>query len=154
MNTRILADDYKIVQGKALCETAMSGVTSYPASGAFVDTRGFDLVHIVAHWGTIDASDTPALELKCSDAINGTLDQIDASLKFTANVTDDDGRYTTWTIETRKLPASHYFLALATSGTLTNGSYVDVTFLLLGRSMPVTQATTALPAANQFTWVG
>jgi hypothetical protein len=150
MNTRIFADDVKLVQGTALCETALSGVSALPASGSFVDTRGHDVVHIIAHLGTLNASDTPTLEPKCSDAVDGTLDQIDASLACTPNVTDDDGDFIVWTIETKKLPASHYFLAVAVSGTVTNGSYVDVIFALPGRSLPVAQPN----VSDEYTWVG
>lgn len=150
MNTRILADDYMLVAGTALCETALSGVTSLPASGAFVDTTGYDLVHIVCHLGTIHASDTPVLELKCAEGISGTLDVIDSSLAHTCNVTTDDGKFITWTIDTRRLPVDHPFLAVATSGTLTNGSYADVIFILGARSLPVTQGA----SAGAYTWVG
>ena len=70
-------------------------------------------------------------------------------------MTNDDGQFVTWTIETATLPADHHFVALALSGTLTNGSYADVLFLLEGRHRPVTQDTTnQLPTAHQYSWVG
>lgn len=150
MNTRIFADDYRLVAGAADFEAGMSGLTSYPASGSFVNTAGVDLVHVIAHLGTLNAADSPVLELKCSDANNGTLDQLDSSLAHTCNVTSDDGKFITWTVETKKLPADHPYLAVALSGTLTNGSYVDVIFILGDRSLPVTQGA----SAGGYTWVG
>jgi len=142
------AERLKVVLGSGKPETAMSGVAAYPASGSFVDVSGFEVAHIVAHLGALHASDTPTLTPKCSDAANGTLDVIDASLAHTCNVTDDDGKVLIWSIEVRKLPEDHHFLALATSGTLTNGSYVDVLFVLEGGAEPVTQPSTVAAAFN------
>lgn len=150
----ILAKNVKVALGSAKPETAMSGVAAYPASGSFVDVSGFEYVHIVAHLGTLHASDTPTLEPKCSDAANGTLDQISSTLIHTCDVTNDDGQFVVWTIQVDTLPADHHFLSVATGGTLTNGSYIDVIFLLAGaREMPVTQAA-ALPSAHQYVWAG
>ena len=153
MNTRILADDYKIVKGNALAETALSGVSALPASGSYIDTRGHDLVHIIAHLGTVHASDAPVFEPKAADAADGTLDQLDSDLAHTV-AADDDGEFVVWTLETRKLPEDHPFVALAVSGTVANGSYVDVTFLLAGRSLPVAQDTSQLPDASTYAYVG
>lgn len=155
MASKLLAKNVKVALGSGKPETAMSGVAAYPASGAFVDVSGFEYVHILAHLGTLHTSDTPVLTPKCSDAVGGTLDVIDSSLAHTCNVTTDDGLFVVWTIAVENLPADHHFLALATSGTLTNGSYIDVVFLLDGaRTLPVSQAATALPSANQYSWVG
>lgn len=133
------AERFKVALGSAKPETAMSGVAAYPASGSYVDVSGFEVVHIVAHLGTLHASDTPVLTPKCSDSVSGTLDVIDSSLAHTCDVTNDDGDVLVWSIEVRKLPEDHHFLALATSGTLTNGSYIDVLFFLEKGSEPVTQ---------------
>jgi hypothetical protein len=151
----ILAKNVKVALGSAKPETAMSGVAAYPASGSFVDVSGFEYVHILAHLGTLHTSDTPVLTPKCSDAVGGTLDVIDSSLAHTPDPDGDDGECVVWTIQVDTLPADHHFLALATSGTLTNGSYIDVVFLLAGaREMPVTQTTAVLPTASQYVWVG
>lgn len=146
-----LAEKMKVVLGSAKPETAMSGVAAYPASGAFVDVSGYEFAHIVAHLGTLHASDTPTLTPKCSDSVSGTLDVIDSSLAYECNVTDDDGDVLMWSIEVRKLPLDHHFLALATSGTLTNGSYIDVLFFLENGSQPVTQPSTVV---SQIEWMG
>ena len=98
------SERFKVVRGSAKPETAMSGMAAYPASGAFVDVTGYEFVHVIAHLGTVHASDTPVLTVKCSDAINGTLDVIDASLAHTVDVTNDDGKDLIWSIEVRKLP--------------------------------------------------
>jgi hypothetical protein len=141
----------KVVRGSGKPETAMSGVAAYPASGSYVDVSGYEFVHIIAHLGTLHASDTPVLEPKCSDAANGTLDVISATLAHTCDVTNDDGDDVVWSIQVNKLPLDHHFLALAISGTLTNGSYVDVTFLLEGGAQPVTQPATS---AATYAWLG
>lgn len=145
-----LSERMKVVLGSAKPETAMSGVAAYPASGSYVDVSGYEYVHIISHLGTLHASDTPTLEPKCSDANNGTLDSISASaLTHTCDVTNDDGDVVMWSIEVRKLPLDHHFVALATGGTLTNGSYIDVLFLLENGGQPVTQPTT-VPASYNY----
>ncbi len=143
-----LSERMKVALGSAKPETAMSGVAAYPASGSFVDVSGFEVAHIVAHLGAVHGSDTPTLTPKCSDAVGGTLDVIDAALLHTVDVTNDDGDVLVWSIEVRKLPLDHHFLALATGGTLTNGSYIDVLFLLEGGAQPVTQPATVAAAFN------
>jgi hypothetical protein len=145
------SERFKVVLGNALAETAMSGLTSWPASGSFIDVSGYEFVHIVAHLGTLDASDTPVLEPKCAEAVAGTLDRIDATLAHTCNVTTDDGDILMWSIEVRKLPLDHHFLALAVSGTLTNGSYIDVQFFLEGAPQPVTQGAYVV---GDYDWLG
>lgn len=155
MASKLLAKNVKVVLGSAKPETAMSGVAYYPADASFVDVSGYEFVHILAHLGTLHASDTPVLTPKCCDAATlGTADVIDSSLAHTCDVTNDDGQFVVWTIAVENLPADHHFLTLATSGTLTNGSYIDVIFLLDGaRQLPVTQPA-GLPAAHQYSWVG
>lgn len=143
-----MSERVKLVLGSAKPETAMSGVAAYPASGSFVSLEGYDVVDIVAHLGTLHASDTPTLEPKCSDANNGTLDRIDAALVHTCDVTNDDGKTVCWSIQVNKLPADHKYIALATGGTLTNGSYIDVLFLLQRGKQPVTQPTTHSASYN------
>lgn len=144
-----LSERMKIVLGSAKPETAMSGVAAYPASGSYVDASGYEVVHIIAHLGTLHSSDTPTLEPKCSDANNGTLDAIVATaLVHTCDVTNDDGDVVMWSVEVRKLPLDHHFLTLATGGTLTNGSYIDVIYLLENGAQPVTQPATVAESYN------
>jgi len=148
-----LSERMWILRGPTNCETALSGITSLPASAAFIDVSGYEFAHIIAHLGTIHASDSPVLTPKCSDSASGTLDVIDSTLAHTPAV-DDDGEFVSWSIEVRKLPLDHHFIALAFSGTLTNGSYADVVFLLERGAQPVTQATAQLPTASQYHWLG
>lgn len=147
-----LSEKMKVVLGSAKPETAMSGVAAYPASGSYIDVSGYEFVHIIAHLGTLHGSDTPTLEPKCSDSASGTLDSIDAAnLTHTCDVTNDDGDVVTWDIEVRKLPLDHHFLTLATGGTLTNGSYIDVLYLLENGGQPVSQPATV---AASYTYLG
>ena len=156
MASKLIAKNVKLVLGSPKPETAMSGVAYYPADGSFVDVSGFEFVHIIAHLGTLHASDTPVLTPKCCDAATlGTADVIDSTLAHTCDVTNDDGQCVVWTIAVENLPTDHHFVTLATSGTLTNGSYIDVIYLLDGaREKPVTQPSAVLPAAHQYAWVG
>jgi hypothetical protein len=132
----------------------LATATNIPASGAFVDVSGYERVHILVHLGTVHASDEPTLEPKCAEAINGTLDRIDASLVATV-AANDDNEWLCWTIETRKLPTDHHFLGILVGGTVSNGSYADVIYLLEGASsLPVTQTAAILPSASQFVWAG
>lgn len=151
MSDRILANNMLVMRGPTNCETALSGVAALPASGSFIDVSGYEYVHVIVHLGTIHGSDTPVFTLKCSDAANGTLDVIDSSLAITPAV-NDDGEFLHWTLKVDTLPADHRFVALAVSGTLTNGSYADVIFLLDGaRHAPVTQ--TQVSSGAQVAWV-
>lgn len=151
MSDRILANNMKVVRGNTNCETALSGVSALPASGAFIDVSGYEYVHVIVHLGTIHASDTPTFELKCAEAVNGTLDVIDATLAITPAVTDD-GEFLHWTLKVDTLPVDHHFVAIATSGTLTNGSYADAIFLLDGaRHAPVTQGQVSSGAEVSWT---
>jgi hypothetical protein len=154
MESMVLAEKMKVVRANANCETALSGLSALPASGSFVDVSGFEVAHIIVHLGTVHTSDSPVFTPKCSDAANGTLDVIDSSLAKTPDPDADDGQFLVWSIQVNKLALDHHFLAVALSGTLTNGSYADVIFLLEGGSEPVSQSATYLPSDNQFTWVG
>ncbi|MFA6134397.1 MAG: hypothetical protein WC869_10335 [Phycisphaerae bacterium] len=136
----------------SLIGTAMSGVSAYPASGAYLDVSGYARVHILVHWGVVHNSDTPTLTLKCTDGLSGTLDVIDASLYTTPDPTTGDAKWGCFTLEVAKLPADHHFIALATSGTLTNGTYVDISIWGESLSVPVTQSTSLMPAADQLVW--
>ena len=147
-------NNYKFALGNALCETALSGITALPASGSYINVRAYPAIHIIVHLGTLHGSDSPVFEPKCSDAVNGTLDRIDATLAKTVDVSADDGQMLYWYIETATLPLGHHFISLAVSGTLTNGSYADVVYLLEGTSLPVTQDATVLPTDNDFVWAG
>lgn len=149
MNTRVLASDYVIVAAQAKPETALEA-GSLPASGSYVDVSGYARVHILAHIGTVAAGDAPTLEPKIAEKADGTLDVITTGFKHTV-ADDDDGEFVSWTIETRKLPKDHTFLAVVVGGTL-EGSYADIVFILEGHSLPVTQSE--LPAASQYTFVG
>ncbi len=150
-----LAERFKIVRGPTNCETALSGVSVLPASGSFIDVSGYEFVHIIAHVGAVHASDEPVLTPKCSDAANGTADTISSALAATV-AADDDGQMLVWSIEVRKLPTDHHFVALGISGTVTNGSYCDVIFLLEKGSQPVTQVAAQIPAdqATSFVYLG
>lgn len=153
MSGEIFANKYKILYSSAI-GTAMSGVSAYPASGSYVDVSPYERVHILLHWGVIHDSDSPVMSLKCAEAINGTLDVISTDYDHTPAPASDDNYWATWTVEVKKLPLDHHFLALATAGTLTNGTYLDVIFLGEALDQPVTQTTTILPSAHQFAYVG
>ncbi len=145
-----LTNTYKIVRGNTNCETALSGVTSLPASGSFIDVSGYQYVHCLIHLGTLHASDSPSFQLKVSDSASGTLDVLDATnLAKTPDVNADDGQIIYIGLDTDNLPADHHYVALEVSGTLTNGSYADVIFLLgPARHQPVTQSSTQMPSDN------
>ena len=153
MRNRILANNYLIARGNTNCETALSGVSALPASASYIDVSGYEYVHILAHLGTLHTSDTPVFTPKCADSASGTLDVIDSTLAKTPDPDADDGQVLAWSIKTDTLPSDHHFLSLAVSGTLTNGSYADVVFLLEPRHMPVTQTAAVCPSDNQFSWV-
>ena len=128
----------------SLIGTAMSGVAAYPASGSYVDVSPYVRVHVVATFGVIHNSDTPVVTIKCSDSVSGTLDVLDASLAYTPDPTADDALAALWTIEADSLPTDHHFLALATSGTLTNGTYIHVQMLGEPKTLPAVQAATVV----------
>lgn len=143
----VFYDNFKILYSSNI-GTAMSGVAAYPASGSYLDVSAYERVHILLHWGVLHGSDTPTFTLKETDSTSGTLDTIDSTLAFTPNVTTGDNTWNMITLEVKKLSTDHHFIALATSGTLTNGSYVDVIILGEGLDVPVTQSTTYVDSAT------
>jgi len=148
---RLFAKDYYIVSGLPVMSTALSGMTSLPESGSYIDVSGYELVHILLHLGTIDNADSPTFEPRVANSSTGTLDQIDSSLVFTPAITDD-GYFAMWTIAVGRLAEDHHHLAMLLGGTYTNGSYADVIYIMEPRRLPVTQTSTVLPTAHQFTW--
>ncbi len=150
----VFAHSYKLAKGSATMGAAILAATDVPASGSYVDVSGYERVHILCHLGAINASDSPTLEPKCADAVDGTADVIVAdSLKHTPAV-DDDNEWVVWTIEVKKLPLDHHFLTMDIGGTTSNGSYADIIYLLEGLDTPVTQTTAILPSASQYIYAG
>lgn len=151
MSGEILASRLKFLYSSAI-GTAMSGVASYPASGSFVDVADFVRVHILAVFGVIHTSDTPVITPKCAESASGTKDVLDAALAYTPAPDADDGLAAMWTIETASLPEGHHWLCLATSGTLTNGTYIHVIMLGEAKDQPPTQS--ALVVDFQYNYAG
>jgi len=152
MSGNVFSHSFKLLYSSNI-GTAMSGVAAYPASGAYQDVSAHERIHILIHWGVLHASDTPTLTLKQTDSVSGTLDAIDSSLVITPDVTTGDNKWSTITLEVRKLATDHHFIALATSGTLTNGSYVEVSIWGEALDRPVTQ-TAALFTGDDLIWCG
>jgi len=143
MSGEILSNRLKYLYS-SLIGTAMSGVSAYPASGSYVNVADFVRVHVILTFGVIHNSDTPVVTVKCAEAVNGTEDVLDAALAYTPNPAADDGLAAMWTIEVASLPTDHHFLLVATSGTLTNGSYVHVQMFGEVKDQPPTQAATVV----------
>ncbi len=139
----------KLVAGKASPEDALSA-RSYPASGAFVDVSGFEWAAVVVHLGAIDSGDTPGLEVKVSDAIDGTEDVIDATNCVKEVAHTDDDQVVIFIIKVEALAADHHFLSLVVAD-VSNASYGDIMYYLSGpaRKLPVSQDSTLLPSDNQ-----
>lgn len=149
---QLIANTFKIALGQAKPETALSAA-NYPASGSYIDVSECERVSVFIHLGTIHASDTPVFEVKQTDAVNGTLDTIDATYAKHTAANDDDGECVTIEIEVDKLAADHHFISTVVSG-VDNGSYADIVYLLHGMSLPVSQTSTVLPSASQHAFVG
>ena len=132
-----------VVAYSSVPETAMTGVSAYPASAAYLDVSPYERVHIIASFGTIHGSDSPVLTPKQTDSVSGTLDAVDSTTTgaYTPNVTTGDNLSYVWTIEVADLATDHHFVALQTSGTLTNGTYVHVVILGEPKSLPATQSS-------------
>lgn len=153
MSGEIFANKYKVVRGNALTETQLSAA-NYPASGSYIDVSGCERFHVLIALGTVHNSDAPTFEIKQSDAADGTLDTISATYcKFTCTGASD-GMLVMMTIETDKLAEDHHFVSCVVAGTVSNGSYGDIFFLLPLTSEPVAQNSTICPAANQLAYVG
>lgn len=150
----MFAHTYKIVDGSATNGAQLATGTDLPASGSYIDVSDCERVHILCKFGVIDASDAPVLEPKCSDAVGGTLDAIDATALQHTAAHDDDQEWASWTVEVDKLPTDHHFLAVDVEGGVANGSYATVFFLLPLSELPVTQTEAVLPIASQREFVG
>ena len=150
MAAQILTNEFKVLRGNTLAETALTGVSALPASGSFIDVKGYEWVHVIIHYGTLHTSDSPSFQLKEAESASGTLDVLDATnLALTPDVDADDGQLGYIYLDTEHLSDDHNWVSLAVSGTLTNGSYVDVTYLL-GPALhqPVVQTTAQMPTDN------
>jgi len=151
VNDRAFKDGFKIVAGQTSPEDQLAA-GSYPSSGSFVDVRGYEWAHILVHLGAIDASDTPTFTPQSTDAANGTLQDIDASI-IHVSAADDDDEFVLWSIETQKLAEGQTHITLTVSD-VTNGSYGDIVHILgTARHAPVTQ-TAALPSGSQYEYAG
>lgn len=148
---RQTTNEYKYVRGNNLAETALAAA-KYPASGSFIDVRGFEFVTILIHLGTVHASDTPDFKVQCANAANGTPADVDATDLVHAVANDDDGEFVVFEFPVAHLPVDKHFITLDVAD-VTNGSYGDIIYILRGAHVvPVTQ-TALLPAASIHHWV-
>ena len=150
---QVFSTEMKLEVGQTSPEVAL-GTAEYPASGSFIDTRGYEWVNVIVHLGAIHGSDTPVFELQQSDSVSGTMDVIDATnCKKTCLATDDD-QVLMFYLETATLADDHFWITMDVS-LATNGSYAAIIYLLGGtRHQPVTQDTTLLPSDNQLIRAG
>lgn len=148
----ILANNFKVVEGNNLVDTALTA-TNFPGSGSFVDIRGIERFHVLIHMGTIHASDVPVFEIKEAESVSGTPDVIDATNAKHTAAADDDGEFVSFTIETAKLSDDHDWVTCVVSG-VANGSFANIEFLLEAVQRPVTQTTAVLPTASQHNHTG
>ena len=149
----VFSKDMKLVAGQTSPEDALS-TAEYPASTAFIDTRGFEWVNVIVHLGAVHDSDTPTFKLQQSDSVSGTMDTIDTvNSKKTCAGTDDDQAIMFY-LELATLADDHFWITMDVSG-VGNTSYGDILFVLGGtRHQPVTQSTTLVPTANQLIRAG
>jgi hypothetical protein len=132
---------------------ALAAGTDLPASGSYVDVADFVWVEIIVWFDDIHGSDAPAMTPKCSDAANGTLDVISATLAHTA-AADDDNEFVVWHIEVASLPTDHHFLALDVTAGVTNGTNAGAFMLAYSGTQPVTQTTAVLPSTSVYQFAG
>jgi len=148
----IFAHAFKVVLGQTSPEDALSA-GDYPASGSYIDVSKTERFHCLVHFGAIDASDVPVVEIQQTTAADGTLSSINTTnLQHTA-AADDDDEWVTFTVETKKLTEDNFYVSAVVSA-VTNGTYADIFFLLPELDLPVTQVTAVLPAASQHEFVG
>ncbi len=146
------ANTYKLVAGQTSPEDVLLAA-DYPASGSYIDVTGYPWVNVIVHLGAIHGSDLPVFTLKCSDATNGTADDIDATYAAHTCAADDDDEFVTLAVEVAKLPTDHHFVTCTVSA-VTNGSYGDIVFFLgPALTQPVTQSS-SLPSASQHELAG
>ena len=153
MYSLVLPNCFKLVDGSATLGAQLAAATDLPASGSYVDVRGAKWVHILCKLGVVHASDAPTLEPKVTTAANGTLAQISSSLAHTV-ANDDDQEWVTWSIEVESLAEGNFFIAVDVGGTVSNGSFAEVFFLLDMNEKPVTQTTAVLPTTSKYTYAG
>lgn len=146
-----------VADGNATLAQQLLAAVDHPASGSYFDASPYKWVQIRARLGVIHASDAVVLTPKCSDANNGTLDDIDdrAGTAWGAHTiaADDDEEWIEWFLEVESLKEDHFFIAIDVSGTTANGSYGLIFIDGIAMDMPVTQTTAVLPAASQY-WLG
>ena len=148
----VFSKDMKLVAGQTSPEDSLS-TAEYPASGSFIDTRGYEWVNVIVHLGAIDSGDTPIFKLQQSDSVSGTMDTIDTTNCTKTCAHTDDDQALMFYLETATLADDHYYITMDVSGVAT--SYADILFVLGGaRHKPVTQSTTLVPTDNQLIRAG
>lgn len=148
-----LASHAYFVRGQTSPEDALSSASNYPASGSYISVADCDSFDVLIHLGAINASDTPGVSVRCSDAANGTLDAISSSYTRHECAANDDDEMVTFHVETSALPSEHYYVAVTVSD-VANGSYGEILFVLWKNEVPVTQSTSVLPTASIHTYHG
>jgi hypothetical protein len=146
-------NDVKIVKGRASGpEDAVTNNLECPASGSYVDVSGYEWVNIVVELGAL--ADAVVITPKCSDAEDGTADDIDATnFAHTCSATADDDQLVVFTLETAKLPEDHHFVTVKFTG-ISGTDYATVLYYLGGaRHPPVTQSD-SLPSAHAYEYAG
>lgn len=143
---QVFAHAYKIVQGNAACQTALSAA-DYPASGSYVNITGADRVHVVISLGGI--ADAVTFKLQKVSAVNGTPAQISTDVEKTIANTDD-GQVIVFTVDTKSLGDGYNYLTVDVSD-ISGSNYASIVYYLEGLDQPVTQST-AVPSDNILTY--
>lgn len=141
MSEKIFDSNVCIAAGQTSPEDALSA-GNYPASGSYIDVSGYKHVVCLIHMGAIHNSDTPSFTLKEADAVDGTLDTIDATYAAKTLAGTDDDEFVLLELDPAVLSADHHFVSCVVAG-VTNGSYGDIIWLLFGADKkPVTHVAT------------
>ena len=150
MSGEIFAHTYKVVKGQSLVETVLAN-GNYPASGSYIDVSGCERFICIISLGTL--ADALTFTLKQADAVDGTLDALDATYAAHTGAANDDGEFVIMEVEVDKLATDHHFVSCVLSG-VSGSNYAEIFFLLPLKSLPVTQTTAVLPSASQHAFVG
>lgn len=150
----LLGSMFKVVNGNTVASThdieqVLVNNEYYPISGAFVNVKGAERVHVLIKLG--DLADAITFSLYEVEAIGGTPDALSTTYYQHTCEATDDGEFVVITLETSRMTAGHNFLTTKV-GSVSGNNYASITYLLdMGNDPPT---STALPSASQHYYTG
>ena len=151
---RTFYENIKVVRAQTNPETAIADTTYYPASGSFIDVRGFEMCTFHIQVGAITTATTFQVRQDTSATVTASVKALTDALEVVG--TGDDGEDFLVEFETKKLDTANgfNFVSLYSTGASGADDFAAIQcYLQNARDLPVTQGSN-LPTANKTLLIG